>query len=442
MIDDLVIDDRRRAAFDVGAATARRLFDALEERTADPPGITRIAYGEGERIAHDLVAGAARDWGGAIDHDPAGNQFITMPGRDRERTILIGSHMDTVPHGGNFDGAAGIVLGLAVQAALAAEGKTPPFDLQVVCLRAEESCWFPHSYIGSKTALGRLDPAVLDDVRRSDSDRSLAEHMREEGFDPQSVRAGRCLIDPARIIAFLEPHIEQGPVLVAENVPIGLVSAIRGSFRHRQARCLGQYAHSGATPSGLRRDAVVATASLVLAVQEVWADLEAEGHDVAVTFGQIGTDPAQHSFSKVAGEVNFCLDVRSQSKETLEIVRTRVDALSAEIAARHNVQFDFGPISGSDPALMSEGVLNLIEGVAGRIGLTTLTMASGAGHDAATFSSAGIPSGMIFIRNEHGSHNPDEGMDMSDFDRALVLLLGLMDEPAEAWSAAVAGAVQ
>jgi len=433
-MNDLVMDHHRQAAFEVGAAAARRLFDALSERTADPPGITRIAYGEGERIAFDLAAEAARDWGAAIDHDPAGNQFITLPGQDRERTILVGSHMDSVRHGGNFDGAAGIVLGLAAQAVLAAEGSKPPFDLQVVCLRAEESCWFPHSYIGSKTALGRLDPAVLDDVRRSDSGRTLAEHMREEGFDPDSVRAGRCLIDRSRIVAFLEPHIEQGPVLVAENVPIGLVNGIRGSFRWRQARCLGQYAHSGATPSDLRRDAVVATASLILAVEELWADLEGAGHDLAVTFGQIGTDPEQHSFSKVAGEVDFCLDVRSQNKDSLDHVRTRIDALAADIAARHDVRFDFGPISGSDPAIMSGPVLNLMQRVAGRIGLATRPMASGAGHDAATFADAGIPSGMVFIRNENGSHNPEERMDMSDFDRALVLMLGLMDEPAEAWA--------
>lgn len=432
---DLVMDERRQAALDSGGGEARRLFSELSEKTGDPPGITRIAYGGGERIAFDLAAEAARGWGAGIDHDPAGNQFITLPGSDRQRSILIGSHMDTVAHGGNFDGAAGVALGLAVQAALVAEGRKPPFDLRVVCLRAEESCWFPHSYIGSKTALGRLDPAILDDVRRSDSGRSLAEHMREEGFDPDAVRKGRCLIDPARVVAYLEPHIEQGPVLVSEDIPVGLVSAIRGSFRYREARCLGQYAHSGATPSGLRRDAVVAAADLIVAVQALWTELESAGHDLAITFGQIATDTAQHSFSKVAGEVGFCLDVRSQGKDTLGLVAGHVDTLAAEIASRHGVSFDLGAISGSEPALMSKAMLDMMERVAGRIGLATRTMASGAGHDAATFASAGIPSGIIFIRNDNGSHNPQEHMDMADFDRALALVLGLMDEPAEAWAA-------
>ena len=147
-----------------------------------------------------------------------------------------------------------------------------------------------------------------------------------------------------------------------------------------------------------------------------------------------GPDPAQHSFSKVAGEVGFCLDVRSQSKDSLDLVRTRIDALATKIVARHGVRFDFGPTSGSDPAIMSGAVLNLMQRVAGRIGLVTRLMASGAGHDAATFSGAGIPSGMVFIRNENGSHNPEERMDMSDFNRALGLILGLMDEPAAAWA--------
>ena len=255
------------------------------------------------------------------------------------------------------------------------------------------------------------------------------------GFDPNAVREGRCLIDPARVVAYLEPHIEQGPVLISEDVPVGLVSAIRGSFRHREALCLGQYAHSGATPFGLRHDAVVAAADLVLALNSLWAELESAGHDLAITFGQIGTDPAQHSFSKVASEVGFCLDVHSQSKDTLGLVAGRIDTLVAEIESRHGVSFDLGPISGSEPALMSEAMLDMLERAAGRIALATRTMPSGAGHDAATFAGAGIPSGMIFIRNDNGRHNPDEQMDMADFDRALDLVLGLMDEPAEAWAA-------
>ncbi|MFD2180987.1 hydantoinase/carbamoylase family amidase [Rhodoplanes azumiensis] len=426
-------DDRLAEALADGAALAARLFDALAEKTADPPGVTRIAYGEGECAAFAVMADAAADLGGEAAFDAAGNQFLTFPGVDRSRTIHVGSHLDSVPHGGNFDGAAGVILGLAAAAALARLGVVPAHDLCVLCLRAEESCWFPHSYIGSKTALGVLPPDVLDTVTRSDTGRSLADHMRDLGFDPEAVRRGATRIDRARAIAYLEPHIEQGPVLVAAARPVGLVTGIRGSFRFREAAFHGAYAHSGATPRTLRRDAVVAAAELVTAMQSLWERMERDGHDLAVTFGIIGTDPARHSFSAVAGEARLCIDVRSRSEATLEEVRRRLVEIGLDIATRRDVRLDLGPLSGSTPAVMAPALLGRLRAAAAAAGVDAIEMASGAGHDAATFAQAGIPSGMLFIRNRNGSHNPDERMDMADFDRALAVLVALLRQPKEQW---------
>ena len=294
------------------------LFGELGLQTRDAPGVTRVAYGEGEHKAFALAAAAAAGMGASAVFDPAGNQFLTLPGRNRSARILIGSHLDSVPHGGNFDGAAGVFLGLALQAAFV-EGETmPAFDLTIACLRAEESCWFPHSYIGSKSALGCLDPRVLDEVRRSDTGRSLADHMRGEGFDPEAVRRGARWLDPSRILAFIEPHIEQAPLLLSRGIPLGIVTGIRGSRRYRAMRCLGEYAHSGAMPRQLRRDAVVASARLVLELDALWTAVQQAGEDLTVTFGEFGTDPGAHSFSKIAGETRLCLDLRSQSRATLE----------------------------------------------------------------------------------------------------------------------------
>jgi N-carbamoyl-L-amino-acid hydrolase len=420
--------DRREAGLAAGAKLARKLFAEIATATADPPGVTRVSYGEGERTAFALVARAAEAYGARVAFDAAGNQFLSIGGRDRSRTIYVGSHLDTVPHGGNFDGAAGVLAGVALQATLVELGVTPPFDLTVLCLRAEESCWFPDSYIGSKTALGRLDPALLDTLRRSDSGRTLAEHMREEGFDPDGVRRGTRRIDPAKAVAYIEPHIEQGPVLLAKGVPVGLVTGIRGSFRFRDARCVGAYAHSGATPLELRQDAVVATAELVTAMQELYEAMLAEGRDLTVTFGVLGTDPERHSFSAIAGETRFVVDVRSDDLETLADVEARLWALCGIVGAKRRVRFDLGSRSGSDPARMSAALISQVRQAAARIGLEPHEMASGAGHDAATFAAAGIPSGMIFIRNANGSHNPDEAMDLADFDRALAWLLALIDD--------------
>jgi len=416
------------------ALLARGLLDRLAAETADPPGVTRTAYGPGERLAFAMVAEAARGWNAEIVFDAAGNQFISFPGADRSRRIVVGSHLDSVPHGGNFDGAAGVVLGIAVQAALAGHGIVPPFDLTVACLRAEESCWFPVSYIGSKTALGLLDPAVLDTVRRSDTGKTLGEHMSEEGFDPAGVRAGARFLLPESTVAYIEPHIEQAPLLLSEGLSVAAVTAIRGSFRYRSMRCIGEYSHSGAMPRKFRRDAAVATARLVNAMQDLWERYESEGEDLTVTFGELGTDPAHHSFSKVAGEVRICLDVRSRSPQTLARVETELFRFMKEIGGHTGTRFEPGPRSGSEPAVMSERLVRLILDSCSRTGAPQRRMASGAGHDAATFAQAGIPSAMLFIRNANGSHNPREHMEFADFETALAVLFDMVQQPASQWS--------
>ena len=412
-----------------GRALARRLFRAIAARAADPPGVTRIAYGPGEQAAHDLVAEAAEGIGAERRIDAAGNQFLVLPGQDRRRVLLIGSHLDSVPHGGDFDGVAGVLAGLALQSGLAARGVIPRCDLAVACLRAEESCWFPHSYIGSKTALGLLDPQVLDAVRRSDDGVSLAGHMARLGFDPEGVRRGERLYEPEEIVAFIEPHIEQAPALIEAGVPIGLVTDIRGAVRFREIAVTGVYAHSGATPRGLRRDAGLAGARLIAEMHAFWDVCEAEGRDLTVTFGEIATDPAGHGFSKVPGHLHLCLDMRSAEPATLQRAEDHLRGAADRIGEDTGTTVDIGPRTESEPTPLSPALRAVFAAAAKARGVRTLTLPSGAGHDAATFARAGIPAAMLFIRNANGSHNPDEAMDEADFDAALTVLEAALDDP-------------
>ncbi|MEM9222445.1 MAG: hydantoinase/carbamoylase family amidase [Pseudomonadota bacterium] len=411
-----------------GRTLGREFFNTLEKLSATPPGVTRVAYGAGEVAAFKLAAEMAKTFRAEQRFDAAGNQYLILPGQDRSRTLLVGSHLDSVPHGGNFDGAAGVALGLALQASLAATNKAPLFDLATVCLRAEESCWFAHSYVGSRSALGRLDPEALE-VKRSDSGKSLGEHMAALGFDPQRVREGGRLLEPEEIVAYIEPHIEQGPALVAAGVPLGLVTGIRGSFRFRHIEVLGEYAHSGATPRALRKDAGLAAARFVVALHEMWDDFAAAREDLTVTFGEIETDREAHGFSKVPGKVHLCLDVRSQSKGTLERAQKQVQEIALRIEAETQCTVLLGERSGSAPAPLSEPLQEVMLDAAQHVGLTTIHLPSGAGHDAATYAQAGIPAAMLFIRNENGSHNPHEAMDMADFDAALALLDAAICDP-------------
>ena len=397
---------------------AERLFAELRARSFDGVGITREAYGPGERMAHALVREAAAAIGLESKADPVGNLFLTLPGSDRAaKRVILGSHLDSVPQGGNYDGAAGVLAGLAAVAGMKRAGFTPGRDITVMVTRAEEAgAWFPTSYPGSRGALGTLKPEELA-VQRMDSGRALADHMREEGFDPGFVERGERSLGPDGVAAFLEVHIEQGPVLEAEEIPVGIVTGIPGSRRLRAGRVFGEYNHSGGTPRKYRRDAAIALADLAVALDEAWCRLEALGHHMVCTFCTLATT-AEAGFTKIAGEATFMLDVRSVNLHSCDALFEVLYAKVAEIEARRSVRFDLGPEGGSRPSLMDAGVQAGLRRAAEALGIPALVMASGGGHDAAAFAQAGIPAGMLFVRNQHGSHNPKEAMRIEDFSKA------------------------
>lgn len=390
---------------------AERLFSDLGRATRKGRGIERDSYGVGEQAAHDLMRRGAEAMDLEVEVDAIGNLMMTLPGADRRAPrILIGSHLDSVPQGGNFDGAAGVVAGLAVLSGLRREHVTPPFDVTVMGIRAEESAWFDISYLGSGGAFGLLDPACLA-IRRSDNGRTLEETLQGLGLDPSAIRARRRLLDPAQIRAYLELHIEQGPTLVERGLPAGIVTGIRGCKRFRNARCHGRYDHSGGTERNYRQDAVAATVALLHHLESVWLAQERAGADMVFTAGELFTDPALHAPSKVAGETRFVLDIRSVTQGVMDAVAAEARSASARIGNDYRVRFELGDTSDSPPAVMDAR----IRGALHELFEHPFEMASGAGHDAATFAAVGIPSGMIFVRNDKGSHNADESMQIEDF---------------------------
>lgn len=411
------------AVLTAGGELAGRILDALAEATTDVPGITRVAYGPGERFAHDLVRKEAEKLGAVARTDAAGNLYLTLKGGNPDLpAIVIGSHLDSVAHGGNFDGAAGVVAGLAVMAELVGQEIRLLRDLIVLATRAEEAVWFPLSYPGSQAVLGLLEPKALE-AKRSDSGRTLAEHMLEEGFDPDAVRRGVPGIDAGRIAAFLEVHIEQGPRLIAAGAPVGIVTGIAGGFRYVDAKCFGAYAHSGAEPRFARHDSVLGFVDLVAALETEWDGLERGGHEATITFGRVQSDPSQHGGSRVLGELGFTLDVRSAEAAVLDRIENRLQAILAEVSAKRGVAFEIGPRFTWEPATMAPALIARLDRAATELQMRAPYVPSGAGHDAATFAGAGIPTAMVFVRNENGSHNPHEKMELADLDQAIRLLL-------------------
>ncbi|MBV8457492.1 MAG: hydantoinase/carbamoylase family amidase [Acetobacteraceae bacterium] len=394
---------------------AARLFEALREKTFDGVGVTRDAYGPGEQAAHDLMTATGEGLGLEVQTDPAGNLYLTFPGRDRgAKRIILGSHLDSVPHGGNYDGAAGVLAGMAAVAGMMRARFTPERDVTVMAIRAEEAgAWFPVSYPGSNAALGRLPPEHLD-IRRLDTGRTLAEHMRALGFDPDWVRAGKAWLTPSNTGAYLELHIEQGPVLDAEGLPVAIVTGIPSSRRLRSARVIGEYNHSGATPRRYRQDAAMALAELATGLDDHWARLETQGHQLVCTFCVLATTEAA-GFTKIPGEAVFQLDVRSVQRENVDAIFTELARLVPAIEARRGVRFELGSESSSTASLMDADIQRRLVQAAESLRVPYRVMPSGGGHDAAAFAQAGVPAGMLFVRNQNGSHNPHEAMRTEDF---------------------------
>jgi N-carbamoyl-L-amino-acid hydrolase len=296
-----------------------------------------------------------------------------------------------------------------------------------MAVRAEESAWFPVSYVGSKAAFGLL-PATALQACRADNGISLEQHLLQLGGDPQAIRAGQSYLQPERIDSFVEVHIEQGPVLIEAGKALGIVSGICGSLRYRQARAIGNYAHSGATPRSHRHDAVVAVSQLVIALQDLWQQLESLGHELTVTVGQFQTDRQQADFSKVSGQVEFCIDLRSRNVETLQFMNEHLLQAVAHITAEHGVRFELGEQSGSSPGVLAQPLVERLRSAAEHLGYSSLGMPSGAGHDAALFAGQGVDTAMLFIRNANGSHNPDEAMALEDFRAATCVLSQVLAE--------------
>jgi N-carbamoyl-L-amino-acid hydrolase len=334
--------------------------------------------------------------------DPAGNLIGRVEGGTPGMgTILIGSHSDTVPSGGRFDGAAGVIASLEIARSLNESGNRLRHNLEVVDFLAEEPSEFGLSCIGSRGMAGELVPEALG--FRDPSGERLDDAINRIGGKTSS------LSDAIRrdIAAFFEMHIEQGIVLETRGIDFGLVNAIAGITRI-EIVFSGSADHAGATPMNLRRDALVAAAETVSFVSQQAGALAKrdEGHFVA-TCGIIEVAP--NAANVVPREARIVIDARSDRRELIDIFRQKLDSEIAQIARRGRVECTRNVIvSDTLPAICDRGLLQLLGASASDLGFRTMEMTSGAGHDAA-FISHVAPASMLFIPCRNGkSHTPEE----------------------------------
>jgi N-carbamoyl-L-amino-acid hydrolase len=387
------------------------LIDAINEHTEPHgPGITRPSYGYMESKAMLVVASRAKKMDLMVHWDHAGNLHVVKPGT--EPGVITGSHLDSVPNGGKYDGVAGVAAGLCAMI-----NANTPRQLRLIVFRGEESAWFGKCYLGS-TALFKEPDLSL---RHKDGD-TLATKLRllrEQGF----AEAGSASFRPENTLRFLEVHIEQGPVLHKANCAIGIVTSIRGNYRYQNCTITGEPGHSGTTPMNMRKDSVMAFACLMHHIEE---SLRLYPHIVA-TCGVVGTDTVRHAMSVIPDLVKFSFEFRGSNLLAMQEFASAFQNISANIAEARGTSIELGTPSITEPVMLDSRLFKKLQVIASRY-TATPHIPSGAGHDAAVFQQNGIPTGMIFVRNEHGSHNPQESMRVEDLLIATEVLRDAMRE--------------
>lgn len=398
---------------------AWQLMSDIGDLTRGERGITRDAFGDGEDLAAEAVRVAAmqRDLPAWYDH--VGNLHCYLAGTDpTAKEIVIGSHVDSVPSGGNFDGLMGVVAGLAILVALRDAALSRP--LRLIAFRGEESPWFGQAYLGSRLALGHGSLAELGPLLRTDTGLPLSEHLARLGLSERKTTPATPF-RPDKVEAYLELHIEQGPLLLTADQPVAVGRAIRGNVRFPNASCRGEYAHSSGAPRETRRDCVLALADLALFLDELWAQrLQSIDDSFVFTIGKVATNPKEHAITKVAGELDFSLNFGSISPEIMKLVRREVLDRIEGIEATRRVQFDLGPEVGTTPTPLDPELSDTLRLCAEALGVPCGVIPT-VGHDAAMFVLKGIPAAVLLVRNRNGSHNPDETMEFADFASATLV---------------------
>jgi allantoate deiminase len=394
------------------ARTIERL-DRLADlgRPAGAEGTTRPGLSAAEQKACELVAEWMEEEGLAVSWDGAGNLFGRLPGSDGSAAeIWTGSHLDTVPNGGRFDGALGVIVGLEAVSALRGSGHGP--TLVVTVFRYEEGWRFGGGCFGSRAITGDLPPDELDAL---DADGvSVRDALEALGFEGPAA-AGSL---PGY---FVEVHVEQGPVLEARGVPHAVVTAIAG-IGGFTVTFSGASGHAGTVPLSQRRDAFLAAADFALDLRRTAMGIS----DAVATIGDIRVPGAARNV--VPGLTVVSVDVRAPTSEGLKRLVDAVQRLAEEAAHRNGCSAAVETRWMTEPVPMNEGVRAALHQVAGELAIEAIDLPSGAGHDAGIFAAHGVATGMLFVRSLNGgvSHRPDELTDPTDVATAIAVLTGTL----------------
>lgn len=401
-----------------GERLASRLDAIARIGLTSDGGSCRIGFSDEEKKAKDLVCRWMSEAGLQVRSDAAGNCFGRLAGRDPSApVVLCGSHIDTVPNGGHFDGALGVLLALEMVDMWRASGFVPESPYEIAIFSDEEGTRFNVGFVGSAAMTGALVPEDLKDLRDQEG-RSFSSAV--EQADLSLSRFPEARRDLAELSAFVEVHIEQGIVLERSGLPIGIVSGICGLVG-LEIVVKGVAGHAGSTPMPLRRDALVAASRIVTEVSALPAQISPTA---VATVGQMTVLP--NGSNVIPGEVRFSIDMRDIASEDLAKLEQRIIEAATDIAVQDQVELSWKRVSSAPPSAVDQRLLALQEEIVGDIGIEPLKLPSGAGHDAMQFAQD-VPTAMFFVRSRDGiSHNPREFSSLQDCAMAAHALSGLL----------------
>lgn len=386
---------------------ARRVMercDALARHSEDANGLTRIFLSAQHRAAADTVMGWMREAGMSAHLDPIGNVMgryeAHQPGAP---CLLLGSHLDTVRNAGRFDGMLGVVSAIECVHALHDANRRFPFAIEIAGFGDEEGVRYGTTLLGSRAIAGRFDPQDL--TRRDRDGQSMAEALRAFGLD--ETRIHTAAKRPDQVLAYVELHIEQGPVLESLSLPVGVVSAING-FSRLRITLSGMAGHAGTVPMSLRRDALTAAADCVLAVERIAAATA----DLVGTVGKIDATPG--AINVIPGDTTFTLDVRAPDDAVRERAVADMLAEFERIAQRRRLNLNVERLQAQPVARCAPWLMAQLDAAVAAQGYRPHILPSGAGHDGMALQSI-TDIAMLFVRCKEGvSHHPAESITLDD----------------------------
>ncbi|HUA37543.1 MAG TPA: allantoate amidohydrolase [Candidatus Sulfopaludibacter sp.] len=387
-------------------------IEALAKISGKPGEVTRVFATPAMRRANKLVAQWMREAGMEAHVDAIGNLIGHYAAeRPGARTLLLGSHLDTVRNAGKFDGSLGVMLALACVEHLHFRKIRLPFAIAVVGFADEEGVRYQTAYLGSKALAGCFNEK---DLQRKDANGiSMADAIKHFGGNPAKLTSAR--LDPRQLIGYIEAHIEQGPVLEKNNLAVGIVSAIAGQTRARIS-FIGRAGHAGTTPMSLRKDALCAAAEVILAVETLAKKTEG----LVATVGEIAAFPGVGNV--IPGEVRLSLDVRHANDSIRKAAQRALKQTLLHIGRQRNLQLGYAVVQETATVNCSAYLSRLLGQSVKYRQQRLVSLPSGAGHDAAVMAAI-TPAAMLFIRCQNGvSHHPDESVKIQDAEIALDVL--------------------